>query len=103
MNQEEYLKPSYSGRRFKRMPEFQCTYNSTVNVRESSNAEGPHIWLDIEVDTSVLTDSKRGKAVAHLNFEQAKMLIEQLQWLMENHYQIEWEREEDEIQSQTEE
>lgn len=97
MENQEHLNPEYSSRGFKRMPPFRCTYNSLVEVRESSCADSPHIWLDIEVDPDVLNNGS-GRAVAHLNFEKTQILIEQLQWLMQNHYQIEWEQEKHEVQ-----
>ena len=89
IEENEMLKPEIiNDRGFRRLPNLTCTYNSTIEVRESSAMEEPHVWLDIEVDTSVLRDCEPGRAVAHLNFAQVETLILQLAWMLENHYQV---------------
>jgi hypothetical protein len=61
-----------------------CTYGSQVEVYESSSAEGPHVWIKVQVDPRVLTRQPYGEGVAHLNEEQARAVIARLQaWLDE--------------------
>jgi len=58
-----------------------CTYGSRIDVYESSAASGPHVWLSVEVSTPGRTS---GAAHAHLNEEQARVLIARLRaWLDE--------------------
>lgn len=57
----------------------QCTYNTEIDVYESSSAEGPHVWLALEQDSNIFPHARAGKAHAHLNEEQARVLISRLQ------------------------
>jgi hypothetical protein len=54
-----------------------------VRVYESSAADGPHIWLNVKEPA----DPVLGEAHAHLTLEQAKLLRDQLDYLIGNHYQ----------------
>lgn len=61
-----------------------CTYGTKVEVYESSSAEGPHVWLNLECDMENLRSQKAGEGTAHLNEEQARAVIARLQtWLDE--------------------
>ena len=61
-----------------------CTYNSEIEVYESSSANGPHVWLKVTVDPKILHTTARGEGTAHLNQKQAKALIDRLQtWVDE--------------------
>lgn len=63
---------------------FLCTYRSRVRVYESSSASGPHVWLNVECDPRVLRDQPSGEGTAHLNEDQARLLVAMLQaWLDE--------------------
>lgn len=62
----------------------KCTYGTTMKVYESSSAEGPHVWLNVEVNHAVLSRHQPGEASAHLNKKQAQALINRLQtWIDE--------------------
>ena len=74
-------------RGFKSGVPFRCGYNSEIRVSESSAADKPHIWLSLSEDINVLTQPAAGHAGAHLTIPQAKKLIKQLEWMVENHYQ----------------
>lgn len=62
-----------------------CTYGTTISVYESSSAEGPHCWLNLKNGPELsgpYADPHEG--TAHLNPEQARLLIRRLQtWLDE--------------------
>lgn len=61
-----------------------CTYGSRVSVYESSSANGPHVWLNIECDPNILSKLKEGEGTAHLSADQAREVIARLQaWLDE--------------------
>lgn len=84
----------YSQRGFKRMKPVPSNYGGEVRVYESSNASGPHIWLAVECPANL--NEPNGPTVeahAHITIEDAKVLAEQLAWLADNHYQVEWDRE----------
>lgn len=84
------LEPEHelSERGFKQMEPFTCTYGSHVRVYESSSAESPHIWVNIDA-SPWHTEAKEGEGVAHLSLEQAALLRDQLNFLISNHYQHE--------------
>ena len=59
-----------------------CTYGTEVWVRESSSADGPHVWMFLKEDRSVLPSTPPGEAACHLNASQAREVIRRLQtWL----------------------
>jgi hypothetical protein len=75
-----HLQPKITDRGFKHMPEIPGTYDATsVRVYESSAAAGPHIWLAAQGRNA--TDG------IHLTLESAAHLWEQLEYLINNHYQ----------------
>lgn len=58
-----------------------CSYGTTLRVKESSSAEGPHVWLFVSSDPRRLREPE-GEASAHLTRRQAKALVARLQaWL----------------------
>lgn len=76
-----------SGRGFTQMEPFKCRYGSEVRVYESSAASHPCIWLNVQGDAAAM-DLKPGEGTAHLTIEQAQLLRDQLDWLIQNHYQL---------------
>ena len=78
-----------SERGFKQMEPITCDYGTGIRVHESSAAEAPHIWLALNEDSTVLTKPTPGQAHAHLSLEAAEQLRDQLDWLIEHHYQVE--------------
>lgn len=80
----EHLRTHTTDRGFDHMPEIPSGYGGSVRVYESSNAEGPHIWVKVE-------ESMRGgvpsTSFAHLKAEDAVKLAEQIMFLVANHYQ----------------
>ena len=57
-----------------------CTYGTTIEVYQSSSAEGPRVWLSLVEGRSL--DSGPGRACAHLTPRQAQEVIRRLQtWL----------------------
>lgn len=61
-----------------------CTYNTRIEVYESSAASGPHVWLNLRVDPTSLRDQPSGEGTAHLNESQTRALVARLQtWLDE--------------------
>ena len=75
-------------RGFTTFADFNCTYGTSVRVKESSRADGPHVWLFLEEDAKVLTRPTLGKASAHLTIEQAEELARALLAACKNHYQV---------------
>jgi hypothetical protein len=57
----------------------RCEYRTEIEVYESSSASGPHVWLSLKVDPTVLRQQPSGEAVAHMNAKQARDLIARLQ------------------------
>lgn len=77
-----HLIPHVTDRGFKHMPEIAGTYHQAVlSIYESSAAEGPHIWL--------YAHGNKGDCTVHLTLESAAHLWEQLEYLINNHYQNE--------------
>jgi len=61
-----------------------CTYGTTIRVYESSSAEGPHLWLELQNGDELMRKAITGYASAHLNQQQAEYLIRRLQtWVDE--------------------
>lgn len=83
-----HLVPITTNRGFKWLPKLSGINGDSVQVRESSNAEGPHLWLDVAQLTN-LNDRKSPTftATAHLPIETAEQLVDQLQHAIRNHYQ----------------
>lgn len=89
---EDGTEPEFTldARGFKSMAEVPSEYGGVVRTRESSAAEGPHIWVvlnDIPVDFNDPGGPTKD-AHAHLTWENAKKLRDQLAWLIDNHYQV---------------
>jgi hypothetical protein len=68
------------------------TYGGAIRVYESSAASGPHIWVDIKSPAKLQEvhppPDGMTAGTAHLPLEQAIMLRDQLNWLIDNHYQM---------------
>ena len=85
-----HLVPTPSPRGFMHYPPVRCTYLSDVTVSESSAASEPHVWLTVSELDDLNTrdpDGPRHDANAHLTFEQAEQIRDQLTSVMFNHYQ----------------
>lgn len=77
-----HLTPEVTDRGFKHMPPLADSFESNaVRVLEASTATEPCIWLRLQ-DPPV-----DGHAVAHLTAAAAWQLKEQIEWLLEHHYQ----------------
>jgi len=79
---------SYDLRGFKHYETLTCTYGSRIDLHESSSAEEDAVWLDIEVDPRVLTREIPGSATAHMGYETAVALRDQLTRWINDHPQI---------------
>lgn len=87
-----------TSRGFKHYTPVATCYGATVEVRESSSAAEPRIWLSIDMpdanewfvatQTKTSYDGSMVKASAHMNFEQIDQLIVLLQQIKEQHYQV---------------
>lgn len=81
---------TFSSRGFKQMDPITTTRHETVRVYESSAAEEPHVWLNVEIGPeSPYTNEEPGKSHAHMTLAQAEQLRDQLDYLIHNHYQVE--------------
>lgn len=90
----EHLQPFANGRGFDSMPEVEGANGEIVQVRESSAAGGPHLWLDLDAlvepkdDQGNVTGAPQWTGLtAHLTAEAAWQLAEQLMFLVKEHYQ----------------
>lgn len=84
----DHLQPTTTDRGFKHMPPIPSKYGGDVKVYESSAAIGPHLWLRAESPVDMnKPDGPTVEAVIHLRADDAWHLSEQLQWLLEHHYQ----------------
>jgi hypothetical protein len=60
------------------------SYCARVRVKESSSAEGPHVWIFIEGGIIEVGSSEINDGSAHLNIEQAKHVRDALsKWIDE--------------------
>lgn len=66
-----------SERGFQEYTEFVSVYGDTVRAYESSSAMAPHVWVNIATNDPHPTHEP-GKAIAHLNVEQAIQLRDAL-------------------------
>lgn len=84
----EHLTVEKTIRGFARLPPIPSKYGGDVAVYESSSAEGPHVWLKVECPADLNNPAGPTiEAVAHLTAENAWRLHEQLQLIVEQHYQ----------------
>jgi hypothetical protein len=76
----DHLTPTVTDRGFRWLPSLPDTHGkNSARVLESSAATEPCIWLRLNWDGE--------DAVVHLNAERAWQLKEQIEWLLEHHYQ----------------
>jgi hypothetical protein len=83
-----HLEPTSNDRGFKSLPSIAATHGDSMEVYESSNAEGPHLWLKVRGTHE--NGGANGEQVAtavQLTAESAQQLAQQLAWLLEHHYQ----------------
>lgn len=79
---------STSDRGFKRFEAVPSTYGGEVKVYESSAAEGPHLWLNATAPVSLNEpDGAQVTAALHITLDAAALLRDQLDYLVQNHYQ----------------
>lgn len=78
------MKVTTSDRGFKSLEPITDAHGGTVKVYESSAAISPHIWVTIE--------GVEGVSDSCLTLEQAEELINQLRYLIDNHWQKSEER-----------
>lgn len=79
----DHLDRVTTSRGFDHMPMLTNERGVSVRVYESSNAEGPHLWLALALGE----DSFGGTTAIQLEATQAWQLAEQLSYLVANHYQ----------------
>ena len=69
-------------------PPSPSNYGGEARIYESSNASGPHIWLDATCPADLnRKDGPTVEASLHLTAESAWQLAEQLMTLVAHHYQ----------------
>lgn len=77
-----------SDRGFIQGTEIESGYGGFIKVYESSAASHPHIWVNVVCPLNL--NEPQGQmieAVAHLTIENAENLRDQLQYLIDNHYE----------------
>lgn len=89
----DHLTPTQSSRGFATLPDIAAAYGGHATVRESSSAEGPHLWLTVvepkDLNAWATGDRSAGtqEATLHLSADSAWKLKEQLEYALEHHYQ----------------
>lgn len=81
MTTVEHLQPVSDDRGLRSLPPVAGKYGGAVAVFESSAASEPCIWLHAATPTE-------GAVHVHLTAEAAGHLAEQIEWLLEHHYQV---------------
>lgn len=82
-----HMRPELSNRGFKHMPALDVAYGGRLSAYESSAAEEPHLWLNaVAVNHPGMPGSDKTTATIHLSLDDAVRLIQQLDWLIANHY-----------------
>jgi hypothetical protein len=77
-----------SSRGFKRAEPVPSEYGGAVRVYESSSAMAPHLWVAVSCPADLnKPDGPEVEAVAHLTLDNARLLRDQLTYLIEHHYQ----------------
>lgn len=77
-----------SDRGFIQGTEIESGYGGFIKVYESSAASHPHIWVRIVCPVNMNNpEGEMMDATSHLTIENAEELIDQLQYLIDNHYQ----------------
>lgn len=78
---------TFSERGFPQTEPIECDYGNVVNVRGSSAASAPHIWLDV-TPVRVPPDDRDQSVAAHLSLNQARRLRDLLDALIDYHEQV---------------
>lgn len=82
------MKPQRSDRGFTHFGDVPSSYGGYIGAYESSAAEHPHIWVMCVCPVSLNEpEGPTKEAVVHLTIENAAELRDQLDHLIENHYQ----------------
>lgn len=80
-----------SNRGFKHFGPIPSRHGGSIRAYESSNADGPHIWLNTKCPVNLNNpEGEEMDATAHLALEDATTLRDQLTDLIDNHYQMVW-------------
>jgi hypothetical protein len=75
-------------RGFKRGREIPSAYGGFIQAYESSAASYPHIWILVQCPQNFNEpNGPTTEAMAHLRIEDAEVLLNQLTYLINNHYQ----------------
>ena len=74
--------PTTSDRGFRAFGPVTTAHGDTVQITESSAANGPHLWLN------TINGSDGDNVTAHLTLAAAEQIRDQLTWFLENHYQV---------------
>lgn len=82
--------PTITDRGFKHMNPIPSDFGGFIRIYESSADKGPYVWVNIECPVSFNDPSGPTKeGTVHLHIENARVLAEQLMFLVNNHYQRE--------------
>jgi hypothetical protein len=78
------MEPLTSSRGFDYFEPFKTSYGHELRVYESS-AVNPSLWLRIDAKNNTCGDYP-GETSVHLRLHEAKLLRDQLSWLIDHHY-----------------
>ena len=87
MNEE--VDVTVTDRGFKHTTPVPSEYGGQIHVYESSAASAPHIWLSLDYPANLNEpNGEMLEGVAHLTLDSVDELIDRLQYLRDNHYQV---------------
>lgn len=87
-DQPEHMRPLLSNRGFKYMPVVEVDYDGRFTAHESSSADGPALWMNAVMKKHPGDPRSEKISVSLLvSLDRVDMIIDQLKWLRDNHYQ----------------
>lgn len=88
-----HIPTTVSDRGFAAAPPIQAAYGGTIELRESSAASGPHLWLDTTEPVDLngyatgANRTMKETTTLHLTAAAARELRDQLDYMLATHYQ----------------
>lgn len=81
------IEPVYTDRGFAHLDSVICRDGDLIKVYESSLATEPAVWLQV-IENGTPTGEEDVRVVAHCSLDDIRRLMERLQWMLDNHYQV---------------
>ena len=88
-----HLRYTVIGRGYMHMPELNTNAHGALHLSESSTPKAPHAWLRASAARSLDNPHDRVEVVLHLSLDDLAKFVEQCEFLLSHHYQVEPRRE----------